>query len=218
MQTTRRYMGGTTPVRALGLVGIVAVTVSATGVLAPLPAPDLRGTITATIDDQDQTWYPAEGTSATDRPYASSAWIDVADGRVTVSLGGFDTEDPPIGTFEYDPETFAQSYGTYTGSVIAVMVSLDRDATSLDADLSDPSAGHSVVFMRTASVDVSGAYIASGGRIEVTDVRWHGDLVDLRGRFRATVTKLDQSDALDIVSGTFDVSDVPSQAVLSGGT
>ena len=47
-------------------------------------------------------------------------------------------------------------------------------------------------------------------------MRWHGELVDVKGRFRGTLTKFDQSESMEVTDGTFDISDVPSQALLSG--
>jgi hypothetical protein len=135
-----------------------------------------------------------------------------------VTVGGFETETPPIETFAHDPTGISASYGDYEGSVVGLVFTLDEGQGAAEMAIGEPGVASSVVYMPGAGTDISAAYLATAGSIEVTEVRWTGDAVRVRGTFQATVSKMDGSASAQLVDGTFDVGDIPSQATVTSGT
>ena len=77
------------------------------------------GTIRGTLNGEERTWYVVEGSSQA-KPYSSATWYEIGGERI-VAVGGYDTEAPPLDTFEFDMATGAASFGDYQGSVLVLL-------------------------------------------------------------------------------------------------
>jgi hypothetical protein len=77
------------------------------------------GTISATVDGVARTWFVVSG-AIQGRPYASGLWQQVAEQRRRIVLGGYETATPTFDTFALSETGMPRSYGTYTGSTMAL--------------------------------------------------------------------------------------------------
>lgn len=177
--------------------------------------PGVMGTIEATVDGEARTWYVVEGT-ARSGAYASAVWIDGGDdaGRI-VSVGGYDTDQPPIETFESDMRSGTMSFGDYEGSAFVLSVPVPGDGASFSVDL-DPSGGAMVAYLPRASTDMSSMLTSASGSLEVTRATFDAETVRLTGSFSGTLRQMQGDGEMRVENGRFDVAGIPSADALGG--
>ncbi|MFW6089408.1 MAG: hypothetical protein ACODAB_06625 [Gemmatimonadota bacterium] len=171
-------------------------------------APGVMGTIEATLDGEARTWYVVDGASESGI-YASAVWMDGGDDGRIVSVGGYDTRQPPIETFELDVETGIMSLGDYEGSAFVISVPVPGDGASFSVDL-DPSGGTMIAYMPRASTDMSGMLTSASGSLDVTRADFEAETVRLSGTFAGTLRQMQGDDEVRVENGRFEVSGIPS--------
>lgn len=177
--------------------------------------PGVLGTIEATLDGEARTWYVVEGTARTGA-YASAAWIDAGDGGRVVSIGGYDDERPPIGSFEADMQAGGLSFGDYDGSTFVLSVPVSGDGGTLTVDL-DGSSSAMLAYMPQASPDMSGMYTSISGALDVTSSSFDAETSRLSGTFSGTLRQMQGDGEMRIENGRFDVGRIPAVETLGGG-
>ncbi len=174
------------------------------------PAGDVLGTIHATVDGTERTWYVVTG-DAKGKPYSSAMWLEMNGTRV-VSLGGFDSEHPPIETFAVDPAAGDLSFGTYSGSTVQLLISAGDGEHSAKVTLPAARDQHfSLAYMPVAQTDdmVAGSFLMQEGSINVSDVSFSDGMASVRGTFQGTLQKLDGSGRMRVEHGQFEVTRIP---------
>ncbi len=174
------------------------------------PAPKVLGTIRATLDGAARTWYVVSGTSR-GRPYASGAWQDNANGRRTISIGGFDTATPPLDTFEWDEDGMPRSYGDYHGSALTLTLMLAAGSEVKPFRLVfPPERSPALMYASRATLDsLDTTFKIETGTVDVTAVSVADGTASAAGTFSGTLTGLVRSGAVVVSNGAFDVSGLP---------
>jgi hypothetical protein len=184
-------------------------------VRAAAATPKVLGTVQATVDGTVRTWYVVSGTSG-GRPYASGLWQEVMPGRRLIILGGYDTQTPPLETFEWE-KGMPRSYGSYTGSTIGLVLNVGATPAPYRARL--PHAGtqsDSVLFAHVATLDVRATFMMKQGQIDVTAVSIAGGLASATGTFAGTLARMMSEDAtVTVTNGRFEVSGMPDLATIA---
>lgn len=175
------------------------------------------GTIEATMNGEPRVWYVVTG-QATDGPYSSAVWLEV-DGGTIVSLGGLDSENPPIATFSRGGVGgTGASMGDYQGSALNLQMRLPEGASSAEFTFPGSESGGGVVFLADAAVvEVGSMLTMATGALIVDGSGREGDKVRVRGTFSGTLQTMAGSNPVQITEGRFDVSGIPSVAAITGG-
>lgn len=173
-------------------------------------ADGVLGTIHANLDGVARTWYVVAG-DVRGEPYTSGMFIPV-DGGTMVSLGGFDTAEPPMESFRVDVAGGDISLGDYEGSAFSLMISVPEGQASARAELGDDMAGNATLaYMPRASMEdvMAGTLFSQSGSIEVEEARFGDTDGTLRGRFSGEIARMDGSESIAVTDGRFEVSDLP---------
>lgn len=172
---------------------------------------DVLGTIEAEVDGEARTWYVVEGT-VRGEPYASGMFI-ASDGSRLVTLGGFDTADPPLDSFQTDVAAGNISLGDYEGSAMNISVDIPNDQMSLQVELNEMSGTSAIVYMPVATTeDVMGsALFAQSGTIRVEGAEFDEGRGSLRGTFSGVLSLVDGSKSATITNGRFSVEGIPTR-------
>jgi hypothetical protein len=167
------------------------------------------GTIHATVDGVQRTWYVVDG-EARGKPYASAMWFERAGVRV-ISVGGFDSDHPPIESFRFDVAAGDVSFGSYSGSTMQVLISIAAGERTARVEVPVPRGRQAAVaYMPVAGGDMlTGTFSMTGGTIAVTDVQFVGNAASVRGTFQGTLQTVDESARVEIVDGRFEASGIP---------
>lgn len=176
------------------------------------------GTIHATLDGTKRTWYVVTG-EAHSNPYASAMWLDSRRaGARRISIGGLDSDHPPIESFTVDLEAGDVSFGPHTGSTLQVLVSVADSERTAHVNLpADHTPWFTVIYLPTVGGDMlSHTYSMTSGSIDVTDVHFDGGTASVRGTFHGTLQKMDGSARVQVEDREFEVSGIPSREQLTG--
>lgn len=185
------------------------------------PGPeDVLGTIHATLDGQPRTWYAVEGHARTG-PYSSAVWREGANDRTIVSISTFDTDSPPVETFNVDVRQGRFSLGHYEGSSIVVTVPLPANTGPVTfAFPSEGSSAVSVSYLPNAAsvvtgIDMTAFFSLAEGTITVVQGHRSDGLVQIRGTFSGILQSLEGPNRIRVTDGRFDVGGVPAAKALS---
>lgn len=172
---------------------------------------NVLGTIEADVDGEARTWYVVEGT-VRGEPYASGMFIS-SDGSRLVTLGGFDTDDPPLDSFQTDAGAGNISLGDYEGSAINISVDIPNDRTSLQVELSGMSGTSAIAYMPVATTEdvMSSALFAQSGSIRVEEAQFDETRGSLRGNFSGELSLVDGSRSATITNGRFSIEGIPTR-------
>ncbi|MFW6083589.1 MAG: hypothetical protein ACODAA_00060 [Gemmatimonadota bacterium] len=172
---------------------------------------DVLGTIEAEVDGEARTWYVVEG-SVRGEPYASGMFMPGGGSRL-VTLGGFDTDDPPLDSFQTDAAAGDISLGDYEGSAINISVDIPDDQASLEVELSGMSGTSAIAYMPVATTEdvMSSALFAQSGSIRIEDAEFDEARGSLRGTFSGELSLVDGSRTATISNGRFSVEDIPTR-------
>lgn len=173
---------------------------------------EVLGTISATVDGEDRTWYVVDGRSDS-RRYASAMWMTWDEGERMLTIGGFDTESPPLDTFESALPAGRISFGEYEGSVMTIALAAPADGGSLRIDLGDGS-GSTLGFMPVATTSQAGIYLVETGSLDVTDLVFQNGKAQLEGRFDGVFRTRDGDGPIRIEDGRFNVTSIPRDVEL----
>lgn len=192
--------------RVVALIGLLATLPAATA--GPPSAPEVLGTIEATVDGEIRTWYVVSGT-VRGRPYASAVWY-VPEGRsVVASVGGYDRADPPLDSFETDARGQPVSFGDYTGSTLAITLMPEGPAGPYGVELDESTP--LLVFSPVATVsDVAAMYFPQDGRLEVRTLEVSDGRLRAEGTFHGTFRTMNGEGPVEITDGRFAVDGVPT--------
>lgn len=169
-------------------------------------ADGVLGTIHADLDGEARTWYVVEG-DVRGEPYSSGMFIPV-DGGTMVSLGGFDTAEPPMDSFQVDLAEGDMSLGDYEGSAFSLMITIPEGQTSARAELGDGLAGNATLaYMPRASMEdvMAGTLFSQSGSIEVEGARFSDTRGTLTGTFSGEIARMDGSENITVTDGRFEV-------------
>ena len=162
------------------------------------------GTLHATVDGVERTWYVVSG-PIQGREQATGGWLMVG-GRQAIAISGFDVEDPPFESFEWDAQGMLTGYGSYTGSVISVMVEVDSTSPSQTIRFpAEPGKFHAMTWLpRATTSDLSLMYLMAEGTIGVTRAAISAEGAILEGTFAGTFRSIDASSSISITGGRFE--------------
>ncbi|MGD2067814.1 MAG: hypothetical protein PVI57_03950 [Gemmatimonadota bacterium] len=197
---------------AVPLAGLAAVaTLAATPHERPAR---VLGTIEATVDGEAHTWYVVEGESG-GKPYASGVWMSPTDGKRTVSAGGYDTDDPPLDSFEWSEQGFPLSFGDYEGSTFNVMVRVPEGSSSLEVALTGAEGGFEALVswqpVATLENPLESTWVMTSGTLRVTEVAVEDGRARMEGTFSGTLGRMDgQGTTREVSGGRFRISGLPS--------
>ncbi len=167
------------------------------------------GKITATVDGKTRTWFAVAGQAKTGR-YASAGWSGRDDGTRTVSIGGLDSENPPVATFENDVQAGQVSFGDYHGSTIMLLFTAPAGSETLKVDLERPEGPASLAYMPVATPDLAGVYMVGPGSLEITRLSFDGGMARVEGRFEGTLRTTSGGAPVSIQNGRFEISSIPA--------
>ena len=172
------------------------------------------GTITATVGGQAQTWYMAAG-EVGGRKYASGAWMETAPGERVLTLGGFETRDPPIESFEFSGDTPA-SFGDYTGSLMVLTIPVwpDRVPYTIRFPLENAGVMASVMHLAQATFDPTQVAEIIEGVMEVTQLEDRGGVLTVAGTFSGRFQRM-EGDPVTITDGRFRGTRLPDLRTVS---
>lgn len=185
---------------------------------ATLGHDDVLGTIEATIDGEEVTFYIVSG-SLRGEPYASAAWYIPREenGEVLAAIGGFDTPNPPFDTFEQGADGSPASFGDYDGPVLSLVLYLGNEPAPFKRELPSQDDGTGLVYMSRAEFgDMSVMYMAASGVVDVTEVELKGRRLRAVGTFSGTFRNMADGSSVEVENGRFEVRDVPPLDEVSG--
>lgn len=207
------------------IMGALASTVLAAALLAACssasakgddsPPQESIGTLRATVDGEQRTWYALQATVDGQRE-PSVMWMDGGDGARSVVVGGYDRVDVPFDTFRRDPESgLVTSFGDFEGGVLVLNFDVPAGA---DAPLEfSPEGSDDPSVVLVPSVTDYGAMFAleSGSiRLETLDF----ERGRFTGTFEAELATMDGSRTVRITDGTFEVEGGrPAEEIVPGG-
>lgn len=172
-------------------------------------AADVLGTIEATIDGEPMEFYIVAG-DIRGQPYASAAWFEPDEERILFAVGGLDSADPPLDTFEQGAQGQPVSFGDYEGPVFSLMIELAPEPAPYSLALPNDDSQSALAYMpRPSFDDMDVMYIVASGDLEVTEVRLAGGRMSAEGTFSGTVRSLGTGEELQVVDGRFSVEDAP---------
>ena len=166
------------------------------------------GTIQATIDDEERTWYVLE-TEIDGTPEASAFWYEPEPGKPQVLIGGYDAPDVAF-------HTAGAPASDYTGSSISLIISFDPgeigNATRLPADN-----GTGVFYM--PSVVEGPLFGIADGRLEVSSLHApRSGTGEVAGTFSGTMQIPPGSErTLTVTDGRFEIEAFTYREELPGG-
>lgn len=205
------------PVLAVACGGDADLRPPARAGLLATPDRAVAGTIEATIDGTARTWYVVAG-EIRGTPYASAAWYEPRDGRVLVTIGGFDTRTPPFDTFEQGANGTPVSFGDYEGPVFSFILETTPTPTPYEFRFGSSDGTTGMVYMSAATFgDLGVMHMAESGRLEVTTLERSGDRFRAEGTFEGTFANMGGGAAVRVTDGRFSVRDVPPLREVSGG-
>jgi len=180
---------------------------------APEPSaePGVLGTLEARFDGRPVKFYIVAG-EIRGQPYASAAWHEPAEGRLLVTVGGFDTPDPPLDTFQQGGEGGPPpSLGDYDGPLLNLVLDLPADPEPFSVSFPNDASSTTVLYLPKASVDGSEPmYFLTSGRMDVAEVARAGGRVRARGTFSGTLQGPGADGAIEVTEGRFTMEGVPS--------
>lgn len=168
------------------------------------------GTMHATIDGEERTWYVLEGEVNGVRE-ASAFWYEPEGGTPQALIAGYDTRDVPFETFGRP----GAPTGDYTGSSMTLVIVLPPGKASWTSPL--PADDQTGVLYMPSVVD-GPLYAMAGGRIDVTSLdaprRGTGSI---SGTFSGTMQIPPGSDrTLTVTDGRFEVEELTYREELPG--
>lgn len=181
---------------------------------APVTGAGVIGTIEATVDGEAMTWYVVTGTVG-GGAYSSGVWVG-EEGERQVVAGGFDTDDPPLDTFETNASGLAASYGSYDGSVMAFFVTEAAGTAPVTLTFPEAEGTAGVYFQRRASLDdmVNSVLWLSEGTLELSRFSFEGGAARVEGTFSGTFTSMGTGGTVRVTDGRFAVGDIPSSDIM----
>lgn len=175
------------------------------------------GTFEATIDGERHTWYSVSGTSG-ERPYDSSAWLELPGGESLITAGGFDTPTPPMTTFEWGENGMPTSFGDYRGSTVGVAISSGDGTAPFSVEFPDGAAQSLVSFQPVADLEMmmQTSFLLQDGTLQVTVFEISDGLAHVQGTFSGTFSTLSGAESVEITDGSFDVREIPGLTTSAG--
>jgi hypothetical protein len=171
------------------------------------------GTLRATVDGSPRTWHVVSGRSG-GRPYASGIWMEVEPGRRALVVGGFDTASPPLDSFTWDTRGMPTSYGEYTGSTLALNLTVGADPLPFRL-VFPPETPPAVLYAtRPTLKSLDTTYGIETGAVDVTAVSIANGLANVTGTFSGTFKQMVGDGTVQITDGAFDVSGLPDMSTL----
>jgi hypothetical protein len=164
------------------------------------------GTITATIGGRQLTWYVVSAAGGGAR--STGGWLQLRSGRRAIAIAGFDTEHPPLASFQWDSDGMLTGYGDYHGSVLSVLVEVPAEPAPFSVSFPTSARTMSgVIYMLRASTSDPGAiHNLENGTLEVSEGRIDGDEARVEGTFAGTFQSLTGGDTVRITDGRFQAS------------
>lgn len=207
----------TSPPTALRRLAVPLAGLAAVATLAATPherPATVLGTIEATVDGEAHTWYVVEGESG-GKPYASGVWMGPTDEGRTVSAGGYDTDDPPLDSFEWSAQGFPLSFGDYQGSTFNVMVKVPEGSSSLEVELTGASGDFEALVswqpVATLENPMESTWVMTAGTLRVSDVAIEDGRARMEGTFSGTLGRMDgQGPTVQVADGRFRISGLPN--------
>lgn len=168
------------------------------------------GTIRATVDGEAMTWYVVSG-AVGGGAYSSAVWLGEEGDRQVVA-GGFDSDDPPLETFEINPGGMAASYGAYQGPVMAVFVTEAAGTAPLTLRFPEAEGTAGAYFQRRATLDdmTNTVLWLSEGTLEVSSFAIEGGSARMEGTFSGTFRSLGTGETVQVSGGRFEMRNIPS--------
>jgi hypothetical protein len=165
------------------------------------------GTLTANVNGTPHTWYIVAGETASGTQ-ASAGWFPRSRGGRAIAISGFDIDDPPLTTFEWNAEGQLTGYGSYTGSVLSLMVMVaDNPGPTTITFPDDRGSGAAAIYMPQASgIDLSQLHLLSEGSLALSSIAFSGDEARLDGTFSGTFKAMSSGDTIRITDGQFHVA------------
>jgi hypothetical protein len=200
---------------ACACTGETGTTTAEAGTATGIQTAGVRvlGTLRATIDGSSRTWHVVSGRSG-DRPYASGLWMEVEPGRRTIAAGGFDTPSPPLDSFTWDTRGMPTSYGDYTGSTLALNLTVGADPSPFRL-VFPPETTPAVLYATRPTLEsLDATYGVEDGSVEVTAVSIVNGLANVAGTFTGTFRRLAGDGTIEITGGVFEVSGLPNVGTL----
>lgn len=192
---------------AVAFVSLWLFPVTACGQSADPGGSGTLGTIRATVDGEERTWYVVQGSSR-GRPYSSAMWFET-EGERLITVGGYDTDSPPLDTFEFDIASGEISFGDYRGSSMVLLVGVFEGSSTARIEIPSDRP-FTVGYMPVVSDDMlTGTYMIATGAIEVIEASFDGNEASVRGAFRGTLEKMDGSGGVEVEDGRFEASGIP---------
>jgi hypothetical protein len=168
------------------------------------------GTIHATIDGEERTWYVLEGEVNGVRE-ASAFWYETESGAPQALIAGYDTEDVPFETFGRP----GAPTGHYTGSAMTLVIVLPPGETAWASPL--PGVDDTGVLYMPSVVD-GPLFGMTDGQLEVTSLDApRPGTGSISGTFRGTMQIPPGSDrTLTVTDGRFGVEELTYREELPG--
>lgn len=166
------------------------------------------GTISATLDGEERTWYALVGTINGEKQ-ASSFWYRsaVREGPVA-AIGGYDTPDVDFSTFEFSPGAGQVSFGSYDGSLLTLTFPFTLEQTAASMPISD-AAEAETIYLKKADFEAemqTNYYYMSDGQLELTHIEvQEGGPCRFAGTFSGTLTRMDEATRMKVENGSFDI-------------
>lgn len=181
----------------------------------PTAQEGVLGTLQASLDGQERTWYIVRGDGGTG-PYSSGMWMDGSGGGVVVSLSGLDSDSPPIHTFEVNFEAGEMSLGEYRGTSFSLTVPvLAEEGSRRFTFPADDNSGASIVYTPDAAaivdgIDMTNLFSLVEGEIQIAAAERTGESISIRGSFSGTLESVEGGRRIEAVEGRFAAESVPS--------
>lgn len=183
---------------------------------ASTPMDEVLGTIEATVDGQPMTWYIVSG-DVRGAPYASAVWYRPDDESVLIGIGGFDTQTPPMETFETGEDGTPVSYGDYSGPVFTLTFETGSDPAPYRRTFPDDGMT-SLVYMSQATMsDIDFMFIPQSGEVDVTVLELSNGRIRAEGTFSGRLGNVGgEGRFVEVTDGRFSVRGVPHLDEISG--
>lgn len=178
----------------LGLLGLWGLQTSAV-----VAQNRVIGTVTATIDGTEGTWFVIASGSSPEDEKSTAMWMDRGSGFALAMISAFDSKD-----VTFRKRTDGVGLEPVSGTVVAISFLFSRNETErtigFPTDASDPT---TVVFQPEAG-DYRQLYALEEGEMSISQIEAVGPGVyRFRGTFSGILLALDGEQSLAIEAGSF---------------
>jgi len=170
------------------------------------PTAEVTGTITATVDGTERTWYVLRAKEWKGKGDNSALFMESkrspGSGRLVVA--GYDRKDVPFDTFERDDDGNVISYGAFKGQILIIAFPLEAGQDHYSSPVS-PS-GSTPSLLLASSTDPSAMLSCVRGQLDVQPLEIAVDgQARVEGRFACTFETTDGQRSLAVTQGRFTV-------------